>query len=320
MKKQNLEQISQEDLTSHFQLALRQENIVLAKKIIKQIENKNILNIPRLFSELCLAKKFKSVDYIFLSEDFINEREKINNKSFAFTASCSKGNLKQAKKYIKQLTIDKESLGKGLELACIFGHISIVKYLLTAKELKEHAQIDFQNNIAIMKACKHGHLNIVKYLLQSPKLKKHANIHITVSDMEDYPFMLAAEYNQDEIVKYLLKLKNKNKPSIKSTEYGVVKEYLLKGNLEMFKYIIEKENIDIHLDNDYCFKFAVERKHYSIINYLIFELDINITNEIKNYLKEQKETEIEEMINKRELNKTLSKKLSIKNTNEIKKI
>lgn len=320
MKNETLKNLSHEYLLKSFSLAARQEDLIQLEQIIK-IENvKSSIDIKRIFSEMCLSKKFKTVDYILFSPSLEEERKKIENKEFAFTAACSNGNLIQVRKYIKSLKIEKLHLGQGLELACIFGHIKIVEYLLSSKELKEHAEIDYRKNIAIMKACKHGHLDIVKYLLESPKLKKHANIHITVSDMEDYPFMLAAEYNQDEIVKYLMELKDKNKPDIKSSEYGVVKEYLLKGNLEMFKYIVEKEKIDIHLDNDYCFKFAVERKHYQILNYLIFDLNININSEIENHLIKNKEEEIKEMFKKRELNNKLSEVLILKNINEIKKI
>ena len=67
--------------------------------------------------------------------------------------------------------MNKKELNEGLLEASFYAHSDIVKYLLTSSELKEHANIHYQDNHgsnALMIACKKGYLDIVKYLLTSP--------------------------------------------------------------------------------------------------------------------------------------------------------
>lgn len=305
-----LETLSDKEVQKIFSWLVKENKLNEIKHIIKNPEIKAKIQIEQLFGQLCLFKNYTILDYILFSDDFKPESNLIENKEFAFECICAAGNLTGAYSFYKRMEIKEENLNQGLELACIFGHLDIVKFVLNQEYINKKADIHYENDIAILKACKHGHIEIVKYLLESPELKHHSNIHIEVNEIKDYPFMLAAEYSQNEVVKYLLSLKNKNKPNIKTGEFGVVKEYLLNGNLEMLKHIIETEKINIHLDDDYLFKFAYHRKHTHILRYLILELGIKKTKKIKQYLLENPDQEIEELFNKRKLNQTLLNKFN----------
>lgn len=67
-----------------------------------------------------------------------------------------------------------------LSSACRMGHLDIVKFLLTAEEVKHHADIHRYNDEPIQTACQCGELEIVKYLLESSELREHANIYAEI--------------------------------------------------------------------------------------------------------------------------------------------
>ena len=102
--------------------------------------------------------------------------------------------------------MNQKELNHELLKACINGKLEVVKYLLASPELKEHADIHYQNNYgwnALIYSCQYGRLDIVQYLLTSPELKEHANTHD--KDNEGWnALIIACQYGILDIVKYLL--------------------------------------------------------------------------------------------------------------------
>ena len=84
--------------------------------------------------------------------------------------------------------------------ACSNGHLEIVKYLLTSKDLKEHSDIHADNDYGFRWACHNEKIEVVKYLLTSDELKEHADIHA----LNDYGFRWACNNEKIEVVKYLI--------------------------------------------------------------------------------------------------------------------
>lgn len=313
---QDFNELPLKELIREFKIHAKNGDLTIIKKMLSFENIKQQLNISKIFAEICLSKQFNVINYLLFSAELKEESKKIQNKEFAFQCACSKGDMKEVKFLVKKLKIKKNNLNRGLELATIFGHLDIVQYLLTSNSLKEHADIHYNDDTALLNCCKNGHLILVKYLLESPELKEHANIHVEIADMKEYPFLIAAEYNQDDIVKYLMSLTGKYKLSIEENNFGVLKEYLLKGNLPMFQYIMEHETINIHLDNDYCFNNACHRKNYEILSYLIFDLNIQRSEFINKQLIDNPDKNIEQMFEKRTLNENLNEKLEIDITNK----
>jgi len=53
----------------------------------------------------------------------------------------------------------------------------MVKLVLIDKDMIKHANIHFEDDIALNIACFNGNFELVKFLLSDPKLEEHADIH-----------------------------------------------------------------------------------------------------------------------------------------------
>lgn len=81
------------------------------------------------------------------------------------------------------------------------------------------------------------------------------------------------------------------------------------GSLEVLKYLYEsdkiKKNINIHAKNDAPFRMATRMGKYDILEYLIFEQNIEETKEIKDYLFKNPNKVVSAMFKARTLNAQL---------------
>jgi ankyrin repeat protein len=238
--------------------------------------------------------------------------------NIAFNEACVNGNLDEVR-YLLTSTELKEHADihfnndNGLSDACWEGHLEIVKYLLTSPELTEHAFInDHQekDSNGLLNACGAGHLEIVKYLLTSPELKEHSIINWQFMP----PIGVACEEGHLKVVKYLL-----TSPELK--EHSVLDIYTLvsaipKDQIHILKYLTSSEfsnYYNIHDDNDFLFKRALYHESKECIQYLIFDLNITSTDNIKQSLEIKDDNRsnenfihmVEKMFNARQLNSEL---------------
>ena len=88
--------------------------------------------------------------------------------------------------------------------ACEDNDLEIVQYLLSAPELKIHANIHTKEDSGFIGACINGNINLVKYLLSYPDLREHADINA----QNDEAFFMACIYKQIEVLEYLIIDKN----------------------------------------------------------------------------------------------------------------
>jgi ankyrin repeat protein len=168
------------------------------------------------------------------------------------------------------------SLNYALIFACINNYIDIVQYCLASPELKFHADINADEGQPLRNACKFGHLDIVKYLVASPDLKEHAS-----PQHPDNIFLYSAYDNHKiEVIKYLL-----DSPDILNKP-------------------------DIHINKDETFIDCTKYKLYDIVNYLIFEFNIEKTEYISTYLKNNPDEKVNSWFSLRDLNKNLHDKLN----------
>lgn len=171
--------------------------------------------------------------------------------------------------------LTKEELGDCFLKAAELEDINLIKFFLASPDLSVHADIHYKKEDALFRACYHGALNIVQYLLTSPDLKEHAYIN----ERQGNCFVYACENDHLEVARYLLT----------SSEL--------------------KEHANIHSQNDYAFRTACQYKRKEVLEFLIFEMDIEITEPIQEYLSHNYTfvSEAEEMLEKRELYKSLNK-------------
>lgn len=147
-------------------------------------------------------------------------------------SACRNGDLSFIKSYFKK-SKNSYDIDLTFQWVCTYGHLEILKYLLTSQELIHHRDIDYDHGFRY--ACANGRLDVVKYLLTSPELKEHADIHV----WGDYGFKSACMNGHLDVVKYLL-----TSPDL-------------------------KEHIDVHTNYDYGFKSACEESRINVVEYLL---------------------------------------------------
>lgn len=133
-------------------------------------------------------------------------------------------------------------------------------------------------NESLYHACTEGSLNEVRYLLTSKELKKHAKIN-------------ARTLNNSTAFEHVC---------------GV-------GHLEIVKYLLFSdeliEHADIHSDNDYGIVQACRNAHLDIMAYFIFDLNIEKSIPIKEYLDDSPPQGVNELFETRKMQQELEKEL-----------
>lgn len=254
------------------------------------------------------------------NEDFLYTQYKnfgIIDLHSEFSQASRRGELDKIKFFLTNNKLSKNvdihyNEDDALHSACSNGHLAVVDYFLTSPDLQEHADIHACLDWALNTAAQQGELEIVKYLLTSPKLKDKSYIHAD----DDQAFFSACSRGHLAIVDYLL-----HSPDLK--EHANIKLYdnlratVSNGHLELLKFFLEspklKTKIDVHAENDVIFICACQFPHKHIMQYLIFDLNIDINENINRYLTQEINPFIEEvkyMFKMRDTNQSLEKELS----------
>lgn len=183
-------------------------------------------------------------------------------------------------RYLKQRITKKEFnelVNECFIKVCAY-QLEYVKYLILFSPIKNNIDISYKNFAAINMCCFHNNLEVLKFLVSI----RDINIHTE----NDYPIRIACDKGYLELIEFLL------------------------TSQEL------KEHSDIHALEDYALKIASGMKRNDVIDYLIFNYQIEMTKSIQQYIKAEKElfghSMLEPLFNRRELNKNLKKELEIK--------
>lgn len=152
-----------------------------------------------------------------------------------------------------------------LLLACIHGHLDMVKYLINqgVDIYFEHEDIDADGadkmNILLIASYK-GHLHIVTYLIRNQNMDPHMQYNA--------PLVWACAYGRLNVVKYLIEEEQTEDLDIHIDNDNLIVQACISGNLELVKYLIDK-GLDIHINNDSVLCEAT--KNLEFFKYLVEE-------------------------------------------------
>lgn len=140
---------------------------------------------------------------------------------------------------------------------------------------------------------------------------------------ESTPLMIAVVEKNIEVIQFLAS--HKNIEINKQDKYGrtAMVHACSSGTREMVKYLLTSKDIspkpDFYYDNDYiAFKYAISFKNRDVLEYLIVDYNLTVSEEIKNFLNKYKREpeltqEILQLINTRDLSNSLTENLINKN-------
>jgi hypothetical protein len=183
--------------------------------------------------------------------------------------------------------LSQEQLQRCFYASCRSGYLDEVKYLLTSSDLNEHADIYANEGDALIFAVENGHYEVIEYLLHSPELKEHINIHTQY----DLAIIKACDIGNKDMVKFLLtspKLKEHSDIHTRGTQL-----YFRKDRPFLTAYICER---------------------MEVLEYLILDYNIKLTDGIKQILKDDPKEitpKLENMFKMRDIHKQLTNDLSI---------
>src|SRR5579875_483304 len=237
--------------------------------IFKEIEGRTLSSFLK---EICIQNDLDKIKYIFES-DVLEE---------IFGIKCSEY-LSDTLEEIERIILDSDLIKK----CCEADSIDILEYILGyCYGANAFMSEDLQSQIddAVSVCCQNGSLKCLDYILNSEKITINGEFEGNLL------FMYAFENNHLNVVDYLLhssKVEDIKKQSIKSGQ--LLKNVCAYGNLNTIKYLFNlpelKDKLDIHVEKDECFRILATKNKMDVLAYLIFDLEIEKTEYINNFLK-----------------------------------
>ena len=174
--------------------------------------------------------------------------------------------------------------------------------------MRNYSDIYFDNNYALRISAYRGNLKLVDYLIS-----KKADIHAE----NDNALNLSAHRGHLEIVKYLVE-RGANIHSNNDYSLRVAAE---NGHLEVVKYLVEK-GTDIYANNNEALIWASNNGHIEIVKYFLFDCQMKVKQETKDWLIGNNKKECLYLIEERDLLFKLDKDIIQKDSvdNVLKKI
>lgn len=264
-------------------------------------------------------------------EDYLNYTQAELDDEF-FAVCWAGGNLERVRYLLTspELTLHANintRKSSGLDWACINGDLDIVKYLLTSPELVEHPDLKIYGRNALYWACEKGQLQVVQYLLTSPQLLADGLPFCNLPNIKKDSFMTACSNGRLEVVQYLLTSPelNQAKYTLRDMHSEGLSKASENGQLEIIKYLLTSPKLkDFGFaslnENSYIpFVSAFTNSQIAVIEYLVLELGIPFTQDIKEFLNSNPNSDLDssvilKMFDSRDLKDKLESKLESKIT------
>ncbi len=195
-----------------------------------------------------------------------------------FLQACATGDRKEVYRLLTAADGDQYNIDQGLIFASQNNQISLVRYLLTSKDLPRNANIHAGYDGALRWACAYGHLDLVKYLLTSEELIEHADIHAE----DEEALAWACADGCWPIIRYLLTSPELTEhASINNERNKVLREVCNNGRTDVLQYLLyDKELKERGKITPVCYEWAAyyimeEPEDIEIMCYLLSLRDEN---------------------------------------------
>ncbi len=200
-----------------------------------------------------------------------------------------------------------------------------------AEESQKLSFFDIKNlEKSFIEACSCSDVQTVKNVIEILGYKKETNLikrivnncklrylkFIKKQNIIDSFLIKSCQKNNIEVVKYLISSEELDiHPSEKAQSENSLRWSF--GNMELIRYLITspdlKKKPSVHFGNDFLFRQACSVGNKEMLQFLIFECDIEKTEEMLEYLAVYPCSEAERLFNLRGLKKSLGKDLKSKN-------
>lgn len=236
---------------------------------------------------------------------------------------------------------------------CFSGNYPIVEYLLLSPDITIHSEYSYKHNLPFARSCCSGSVELVHFMLTDSRLIEKGIELADINMDEGLALENAAQFNHLPLIKYLLNSPNKNKDVLENKKallnacqfgYTDIASLLLEnkpledtmrediesgrdniliaashnGNVKTLDYLLKNYNFSLGINTLPIFKKAFSKGHMELLKYLIFDCDIEKTNEISVFLDQNKNEEAyidtKKMFDKKEFNNQLDTDLIVKNT------
>lgn len=197
----------------------------------------------------------------------------------------------------------RQELSEIFNKACENGEVYTIRTII-----KEHpGYIDLESNdgYGFKKACEKGFVNIIDYLIKTKEVVKN----IELDFQENAGFYIACNYNQSEVLKYYFEHKEYQ------SKKGLINTVFIKSceniNLEMYQVLKEFDllnNINPEWNKWQGFKLACKNEITEIINDMIFQMNLPLKDELKEWLKSERYERVINIFKKRDMYNSLKVK------------
>ena len=274
------------------------------EQIFKEIEGRTL---SYLLKKACYENDIDKIKYIFESD--------VLDEIFGIGKS---GILSDTLEELEKIILDADLIKKCCEL----NHVEILKYFLSyCNGMNAFTIEDLQSQLnegAVM-ACQKDSVEALDYILNSRDIELHAKIDT------DAMFFYACANNCIRVLDFLFKepkIEHEMDFAIRSNE--ILKLACAYSDLNTIKFILHypefQNKINIHVEQDNPFSLLINNRKEDVIEYFIFELKINKTEDISNLLEKKKRLDIEKMFETRDLKNELNFELKDNVNNVVKKI
>lgn len=161
--------------------------------------------------------------------------------------------------------------------ACANGKLARARYLLTSPTLLTHANVQAEDNLALVKVSMGNYVDLAEYLLTSDELSEHADIHAN----NDHSLSMACCYGNLEIVEFYL-------ASHKLKEHATLNENAISfacvnNQIHILEYLKSLFDLNEYI-NTRIFKTLIDSYNEELLSFFIKDCNIKKTVEIESFL------------------------------------
>lgn len=222
--------------------------------------------------------------------------------------ACEKGDLELVEKLIEKIdfnldcNIENKISLKLLSTSCKYGNLEIAKYLINSPHSSEYINIGDNISNALSHSIANNQLPIISYLMNEPSLNRSKLFY----DSFSWQLSKATSADSLELFKTLLNLEHPKN----SIAYLLAQEDKLSfachdQHHKIIEYVIKTPALKEYVDLDNWFEIVSTYNNKNLLNFFIFDLKIQPTDRIKEFIKEHDLTYVQCLFDNRKLQEQL---------------